>query len=226
MSKLSNKSKAITILALITVAVIVVGLVSWFAVSRMNASETSPEATSSASTPEGWPTPTRSVAVADQPGDGTFVSAENVDRGSAEDVAEAFAMMSSSFDTVRDSNESGALERARPLMASELIESLTAPDRDTPWTEPRAHDAYTVPAATRMNNHVEDGHGPGESPAELTFPGTGEAIEPFTYRVSYQWQGRDDWVSETPEYRTVFLSLVEREGRWSVIEYGYRSMLS
>lgn len=218
MSQVSNTSKAVTILSLIAAAVVVVGL-TLVVVVRMNASTTAPEDTGSVSAPEGWPTPTRPVAAVDVPGDGTFVSAETVNRSSAEDVAEAFAMMSTSFDTVKDSNESAALERARPLMAPELMETMATPDRPTPWTQPREHDAYSVPAATRMDNHVE-------GQAELTFPGTGEKIEPFTYRVSYPWQGRDGWVSEEPEFRTVFLSLVEREGRWSVIEYGYRDAVS
>lgn len=216
MNKLSNMTKPIIILSLIAVAVVTVVAVSWVAVERMNSMTAEP---STSSTPEGWPTPGRSVAAVDVPGDGTFITPDTVDRSSAEKVAEAFAMMSTSFDTVRDSNEAAALERARPLMAPELMETMATPDRPTPWTQPREHDAYSVPAATRMDNHVE-------GQAELTFPGTGEKIEPFTYRVSYPWQGRDGWVSEEPEFRTVFLSLVEREGRWSVIEYGYRDAVS
>ena len=216
MNKLSNTIKTLIILCLIVVAVGVVVAVSWIAVERVGSTDASPSASS---TPEGWPTPDRSVAAVDVPGDGTFVTADTVDRSSADKVAESFAMIATSFDTVRDSNESAALERARPLMAPELEETMSAPDRPTPWTQPREHDAFSVPAATRMDNHAE-------GQAEPTFPGTGEKIEPYTYRVSHPWQGRDGWVSEKPDYRTVFLSLVEREGRWSVIEYGYRDPLS
>lgn len=163
-------------------------------------------------TPKDWPVARESPSPG-EPGDGSFKSPD-VDRSDPDAVAERFAVIVSSWDTVTDETKSEAVDRARPLMGGDLAESLSTPVRPTAWGEPAQHQAYTVPAATLVDHHQEQGeHAP-------TLPSTGEKVRPYTFRVSYQWQGRDGWTSKDPGYQVVYLSLVKRDGRWQVVEYG------
>ena len=163
-------------------------------------------------TPEDWPVARESPSPG-EPGDGSFETSD-VDRSNPDAVAERFAVMVSSWDTATDETKSEAMDRARPLMGGDLAGSLSTPVRPTAWGEPAQHQAFTVPAATPVDHHQEHGE---EAP---TLPSTGEKVKPYTFRVSYQWQGRDGWTSKEPSYQVVYLSLAKRDSRWQVVEYG------
>lgn len=168
----------------------------------------------SESVPPSWPV-TPSPAPDDvELGDGTFTSVEEADPADVESVAITFAEVVSSWDTALDTSEKDALDRAAPLMAPEMTLPPSS-ERATGWAEPFEHRAFSVPNAVPYALH-------DAPPASaLVNPMTGEQMTPFAVCVPYSWEGRDAWSQLDAGARLVHLSLVQREGQWKVIEYGY-----
>lgn len=141
-----------------------------------------------------------------------------VDRTDPDSVAEAFALMTVSWDTPEDTNETPAAERAREAFGAEELALSPAPVRaGAGWLGPSQQGSYTTATATvtPMDEHMTE---------HAVYVPTGERVRPVTVAVTYRWVGTDPATGDPwpEESREVLLSLVERDGEWEVIEYGYR----
>lgn len=168
--------------------------------------------------PSSWPaTPSPTPSPDVEVGEGTFIDPGAVTRSDMNAVAESFIELTVSWDTLHDEGTQSGLDRAMPLVDDAAVFKSGGNGIGAGWLNASGHQAYSVPSVqfTPEAFHIEEG-------ADLTFPPTGEPITPIVAEASYRWQGRDGWVSETSASRTVFLSMIERDGQWFVIDYGYQ----
>lgn len=165
-----------------------------------------------------WPVAERTVDVV--PGDGTWASPESVDRSDPDAVAKAVARISAEHDTVTDRTMTAAVLRAGDLISEEVRAVQVEPERGSfteSWLAAAEVDGYSTPLVQSTPQHVEHEH-----EEALVDPVTGEELHPYTFTVTPNWVARSgDPVEGEP--RTVYLSVAERDGKWTVVEYGYQS---
>lgn len=192
------------VICAVLAALAVVGALVWGA-TRAAPQETAPEATGSA-----WPSAPKSSS---PPAGMSRPAPPEVDRADPASVAEAFTLMTVTWDTGEDVNETAADVRAAQAFGAEELVLPPGPDR--PGLGWALHpDSYTTAEAeVQGDGHVHEG--------EHVWEPTGEPIRPATVVVTYRWSGTDAEGEPWPEERrSVVLSLVERGGAWEVIEYG------
>lgn len=216
-------SKISTVVSWAVIAVLViVGAVHWLGVFSDWVNREEPAAAAPAA-PQ-WPvaTPTETGFT---PGDGTFLDPSEVDRTDPGEVARAAALLMVSHDTATDDTTTDATLRARDLMAPEVAEAVTEPERGSlleDWLTAADHRAYTSPAATAVTiPSLEHAH-EGEHEEPVVTSATGETVEPYEFQVVYQWHPRTPWTMEDPPpegTRVVQLSVAERDGQWMVVEH-------
>lgn len=200
----------------------------------------SPTGSPSAASPSpSWPVETEAPPEDVVPGEGSFVDPSEVDRTDPDAVAEAAASLYGSHDTLVDQSEADSRERVAPLLDPWLLE-VPQPQNPSPgglWLVAQEHDAYSQPLVTPLTvpalGHEHAGetaeehaaHAEGAVIGMPTVTADGEPALGYQFDVLYHWQGRDDWVSspETAQKREVKLTLVERDGKWIVVEAFYAS---
>lgn len=178
------------------------------------APRTGPESSSSAP----WPSYTQPSRAPASPSP----SAAEVDRGDPEAVAAAFVEEAASWDTTTDTNESAALARAAAEYGAPELVLPEAPVRPSAeWLEPARHAAVSVPVVEVSGEtlHVDEEH--------LVFVPTGERVTPVVVAVSWGWSGVDPvegtpWSQAEAGARAAAVSVVERDGQWVVIDFGWQ----
>lgn len=208
--------RALPIILIIAAVLVVGGAI--YGAKLLTDDDTDETATS---VPKDWPVTPRPADPQATPGDGQWPDPIHVEDNDAREVATRFASMATQWDTSTDKNETEALQRAKDAFGAPELKIPPAPERTSPgWAQPTEHRAYTV-VGTAWNEHGLEGAQTG-----ATYPPTGETVTPAAITTTYGWEGRDGWVVEQAGTRDVYLSLVERNGEWKVIEYRYRDSTS